>query len=186
MDQQSEALECYEKALKIDPYFLEAHCNKGNSLLVLRKHEDAFAAFQQALLLNPNDPDTLHSLSFLQLSKGDYKNGWRNYEKRWDLQNAPKKLFSNIPPLLSLENIKNKKILAWSEQGLGDSIQFCRYVPALSALGVNITLATHAPLIEVFKTLKGVEHTNEDVVYCPVCSADITQVEEYDDESDDT
>jgi tetratricopeptide (TPR) repeat protein len=158
LDQQSEALECYEKALNIDPHFLEAHCNKANSLLVLRKHEDADAAFQKALLLNPTDPDTLHNLSFLQLSIGDYKNGWRNYEQRWHRQNAQKKLFFNIPPLLNLENIKNKKILAWSEQGLGDSLQFCRYLSVLSEMGANITLATHTPLIEVFKTLKGIEH----------------------------
>jgi tetratricopeptide (TPR) repeat protein len=158
LDRQSEALDCYERAIKIDPHFLEAHCNKANSLLVLRKHDDAYAAFQKALLLNPKDPDTLHNLSFLQLSKGDYKNGWRNYEQRWYRQNASKKLFSDIPPLLNLENIKNRKILAWSEQGLGDSLQFCRYLSVLGAMGANITLATHAPLIEVFKTLKGVEH----------------------------
>ena len=156
LDRQSEALVCYQTAIDLDPSYVEAHCNKANSYMVIGEHQEALKAFRQALALKPNDPDTLYNLSFLQLSQGDYANGWQNYEYRWQRENAPRKPFNYFPTLLNLDDLTNKNILVWSEQGLGDSLQFCRYIPKLIDMGAVITVATQPQLIEILKTLKGV------------------------------
>jgi tetratricopeptide (TPR) repeat protein len=157
MNAQEKALECYEVALQLNPNYLEAYSNKANSLAVLGRHADAQMAFESALSMNPQDPDTLYNLSYLQLAQGNFEQGWPNYENRWLRQNAPPLLFSNLSRLVTLDGIAGKHILAWSEQGLGDAIQFCRYIPALHKLGAKITLATHAPLIELLDGLEGVD-----------------------------
>lgn len=157
MNAQEKALECYEAALQLNPNYLEAYSNKANSLVVLGRHTDAQMAFESALSINPQDPDTLYNLSYLQLAQGNFEQGWPNYENRWLRQNAPPLLFSNLSRLVTLDGIADKHILAWSEQGLGDTIQFCRYIPALHKLGAKITLATHAPLIELLDGLDGID-----------------------------
>jgi len=157
LDRQSEALACYQTAIDLDPGYLEAHCNKANSFMVTGKYEEALKAFYQALTLKPDDPDTLYNLSFLQLSQGNYADGWQNYEYRWRRENAPKKPFNHIAALINLDDLTNKNILVWSEQGLGDSLQFCRYIPELVEMGAAITVATQPQLIEVLKTLKGIK-----------------------------
>jgi tetratricopeptide (TPR) repeat protein len=157
MGKQDQALTCYETAIKHKPDYIEAHCNKANSLLVLRRHDQALSSFKNALTLKPDDADTLYNLSLLQLAQGDYRNGWKNYEQRWHRENAPKGLFNQYAPLKNLVNIREKHIIVWSEQGLGDSIQFCRYIPKLTELGARITIATHTQLIELFKSLKGID-----------------------------
>ena len=157
MDRQQQAVDCYEKAITLDDRYHEAYCNMANSLMVLGKYDQAMSAFQKALDINASDPDTLYNLSYLQLAKGDFINGWKNYENRWLRENAPKKLFDQMPPLLELNDIKNKSILAWSEQGLGDSIQFSRYLVPLIKMGAKITLATQPQLTELLKSIEGIE-----------------------------
>lgn len=158
MDRQQQAVDCYEKAITLDDRYHEAYCNMANSLMVLGKYDQAMSVFQKALDINASDPDTLYNLSYLQLAKGDFINGWKNYENRWLRENAPKKLFNQIPPLLELKDIKNKSILAWSEQGLGDSIQFSRYLVPLIKMGAKITLATQPQLTELLKSIESIEN----------------------------
>ncbi|MBU3546514.1 tetratricopeptide repeat protein [Polynucleobacter sp. MWH-Jannik1A5] len=158
MDRQQQAVDCYEKAIKLDHRYHEAHCNVANTLIVLGKYDQAMSAFQKALAIKANDPDTLYNLSLLQLIQGDFINGWANYEYRWLRENAPKKLFSEIPPLLDINGVSGKDILVWSEQGLGDSIQFSRYVIPLKNLGAKITLATQPQLIGLLQSMRAIEN----------------------------
>jgi tetratricopeptide (TPR) repeat protein len=158
MDRQENALESYKKAIKLNHQYHEAYCNMANSLMLLGKYDEAMQAFHQALNIHPEDPDTLYNLSLLQLAKGDFINGWKNYENRWLRENAPKKLFSEISPLLELSDVGNKNILAWSEQGLGDSIQFSRYLVPLIKMGAKITLATQPQLTELMKSIDAIEN----------------------------
>jgi len=155
MNRPQEALASFEKALSLNPDYLEAHTNKANVLIVLGRHGEAKASFEAALQIDSNDADTRYNLAYLQLAEGNNSDGWLNYEYRWLRQNAPKKLLPQVADLSNLNNLHGKKILVWSEQGLGDSIQFCRYVPKLSELGAHVTIATHPQLIDLFKTLSG-------------------------------
>jgi tetratricopeptide (TPR) repeat protein len=152
-----DAVECYEAAIKLRPNYLEAHTNKGNAFLLLGRHLEAEKAYNTALTINPSDPDAHYNLALLQLTQGNYAQGWKNYEYRWLRENAPKKSFPTLPELKSLNEISGKKLLIWGEQGLGDTLQFSRYVSTLKNLGAHITLACPKPLLEILKDVDGVE-----------------------------
>ncbi|QWD78101.1 tetratricopeptide repeat protein [Polynucleobacter sp. MWH-Svant-W18] len=149
MNNPTEALTCFDRAIELNSQYVEAFTNKGNLLISLKRHTEAAQLFDKALQIAPDDKDTLYNQSLLQLALGDYERGWRNYENRWLRQNAPKRFFNDTPLLSSLDDLKNKRILIWSEQGLGDTLQFCRYLPALKELGAHFTLATQQPLIDL-------------------------------------
>jgi len=149
MNSPLEALTCFDRAIELNSHYVEALTNKGNLFISLRRHDEAAQLFEKALRIAPDDKDSLYNLSLLQLALGDYQRGWRNYENRWFRQNAPKRFFNQLPLLESLDDLKNKQILIWSEQGLGDTLQFCRYLAILKQLGANLTLATQQPLIDL-------------------------------------
>jgi len=89
-----------------------------------------------------------------QLSSGNYEIGWQNYEARWFKNHASKLLYSNIPRLETLQNIAGKKILIWAEQGLGDTLQFCRYIKPLVDLDASVTFVVQKPLMKVLGSLR--------------------------------
>ena len=108
--------------------------------------ENAKNNFNKAISINPNDYESVHGISLIQLSELDYKNGWKNYESRFLISTEKNKSkHVNMPRLKSLENL-DKKILVWHEQGLGDTIQFSRYVDELISLGPKITFETQSEL----------------------------------------
>ena len=96
----------------------------------------------------------------MQLSNKNYEEGWRNFEHRW-LKGTMNYRFSQIRRLTNLNNIEGKKILVWHEQGLGDTIQFSRYVRRLIQLGANIVFEVQKPLIKFLKLQFDCEVTGE-------------------------
>ena len=73
--------------------------------------------------------------SLLQLSYGDLKNGWKNYEVRWDWERFPTRKFDFPSPKWMGESLAGKSILLWGEQGIGDEILFLTALPKLLELG---------------------------------------------------
>ncbi|MBU3625235.1 tetratricopeptide repeat protein [Polynucleobacter sp. JS-Safj-400b-B2] len=144
-----DALGWYDRAVSLNPHYAEAYSNKGNALLLLGRPEEAMQCFDQATAINPNYVDAYWHKGLLQLIYGDYENGWQNYEARWFKSNPIQFQFTNTPRLESLDSIAGKKILIWSEQGLGDTLQFCRYIKPLFELGVQVTFGVPAPLLNV-------------------------------------
>ena len=94
--------------------------------------------YDQAIKIKSDFPDAYWNKSLSQLTLGEFAEGWRNYEYRFKLESA-KPQFIIIPRLENLKNLTNKRILIWSEQGLGDSIQFCRYIYKIIDLGAKVT-----------------------------------------------
>ena len=85
---------------------------------------------------------------------GDYENAWKYYEHRWESPNftSPVRDFSK-PLWLGQVNLKGKTILLHSEQGLGDSIQFCRYIKKFKTMDCTTFLEIERPLIRIMKCL---------------------------------
>jgi hypothetical protein len=110
--------------------------------------------YDQSTAINPGFIDAYWHKALIQLSYGDFMSGWENYESRWFKSNPVHLRYDNIPRLENLNNIKGKKILIWAEQGLGDSIQFCRYIKLLNDLGAIVTFLVPIPLLEVLSQLK--------------------------------
>jgi hypothetical protein len=93
------------------------------------------------------------------LSCGDFGKGWTDYEWRWSNDKGSyildRRLFPQ-PLWLGDESIAGKRILLHSEQGLGDTLQFCRYAKSVSELGAHVVLEVQPPLASVLAKLDGV------------------------------
>jgi tetratricopeptide (TPR) repeat protein len=144
------ALKEYDKALifydsiKTKKDYHKVLNNKGLLLHALGHTKDkkyfelAKNCYDQAIKIKPDFANTYWNKSLTQLTLGEFESGWKNYEYRFKLENA-KSQFTIIPRLESLKNLANKRVLIWSEQGLGDSIQFCRYIYKIIDLGTKVT-----------------------------------------------
>jgi len=150
------SLAYFENAISLNPNYAEAYSNYGWTLYGLRKFNESLECYQKALALNPALLAARFNLSLCQLIIGDFKNGWANYEYRFDQPTYIKRQFSANTPQWRGEPLQDKSILIHAEQGLGDTIQFCRYIKNLAALGAKVYFEIQAPLLETLKDLDGV------------------------------
>jgi len=141
-----EALIAYDNAISVNPRFSEAWCNKGFTLSELKRYNEALSAYDLAINLDPQNSEAYWNKSLAELVTGKLLSGWKNYEFRWKKRGAESYKHAEIPSLTSLNNIAGKKILVWSEQGYGDTIQFCRFIEKLSALNAEVIFEVQPPL----------------------------------------
>ena len=88
------------------------------------RNEEARIFFKKAIELDPENNQLLTNFSHLELALENYRQGWQLFESRWKVKNLKQiPLISTKPELKSFE-VKNKKILIWGEQGLGDHILY--------------------------------------------------------------
>jgi tetratricopeptide (TPR) repeat protein len=152
-----EALASYERALVLKPDYAEAHNNKGVVLYELRRLDEALASYERSLALRPDFADAHHSLAMCQLMLGDFAAGWAHYEWRWrTAQFRSGSSDPGAPAWLGGEDLQGRTILLRSEQGLGDTLQFCRYVPEVAALGAEVILEVQPGLERLLERLDGV------------------------------
>jgi tetratricopeptide (TPR) repeat protein len=178
MGKFEDAIQNYSEAIRANKNYLEAYSNKGNAEISLGLFSDAHASFQAALRISPGDTDTISNYSVLKLAEGSFAEGWQDYEARFECQEKIFNPFLSIPRLRSLQHIENIRILVWAEQGLGDSIQFYRYLYELEKFAKNITFVVQDELIKLFRNqtleIKIVgfgEVTNSDYdLQCPLMS----------------
>lgn len=152
LGQIASAIECYSRAISCMADYAGAHNNLGNALKELMLIELAKYHLNRALLIDPGFIEAKVNLSLLLLLSGEYSSGFTHYEWRW--QNAALKLKNRDfgrPLWLGAESLKNKKILIHSEQGLGDCIQFVRYLFEISNLGGEIIFECEKSLHELLK-----------------------------------
>lgn len=154
LNRYEDAIAWYDRAIALNPNYAEAYSNKGNALKLLKRHEEALNNYHQATTLNPQFFDAYWHKALAQLPSGDFENGWSNYESRWFKTNPVKFSFEQIPRLEHLDNLIGKNILVWSEQGLGDSIQFSRYIKLLNMHGAKVDFLIPEPLLKVLSSLE--------------------------------
>ena len=142
-----EALVRLPKAAKVWRNFSLAQMEQGNVVGALEAIDKAFA-------LDPNDAEVRCNRALARLLCGDFKAGWEEYEWRWRLpDNAPLRY---PMPRWRGEDLKGKRILLWTEQGAGTSIQFVRYAPLLAARGAEVVVACAPALRRLFESARGV------------------------------
>lgn len=150
------SIEILEDALKIFPDYLDIYVNLGNCYNGIRQSEKAIYYFKKALEIDSKDLDARHNLASTQLSIGDFKNGFENYEYRVF---APKETITTEyltfkKPLWKGENLEGKTIFIYHEQGLGDAIQFVRFFNDARFKGAKIIYNPPNTLFELFKNSK--------------------------------
>jgi tetratricopeptide (TPR) repeat protein len=148
----SAAIEATRTALGVDPKHALTLCNFGVLLDALGDAGGAVQCYQLALASDPKMPLAQFNLGIQRLSAGDFAAGWVGYEARWG---TPE--FRNKRPILSQpqwrgEEIRGSRILIYSEQGLGDTLQFVRYVSRVAALGAAVVLRVHPSLVRLMRT----------------------------------
>ena len=134
-----EALASYDKALAIRPDYADALNNRGLALQDLKRPEEALASYDKALAIRPDHADALFNRGLNALLTGDFSAGWRGYEYRWDRTNAKARKLLAPYPNWKGEDIREKRIIVYEEQGLGDIIQFSRFLTQLVALNAEVT-----------------------------------------------
>jgi tetratricopeptide (TPR) repeat protein len=154
-----EALLSYDRAIALKPDFAEAYSNRGLVRQDRHQLDAALADFSRAIALNAEFAVAYFNRAMASLMVGDYANGWRDYEWRWKGDSGPiikdgRRLAQ--PCWLGQESIAGKTILLHSEQGLGDTIQFCRYARWVADCGARVILEVQQPLQGLLAGVEGV------------------------------
>jgi tetratricopeptide (TPR) repeat protein len=143
-----EAIAAYRRAIELQPDFADAWANLGTTLHHAGDFDEALPALRRAIALAPQHANARSGLGILLLMRGDFGEGWDEYE--WRLRSSERKgpRFPERP--WQGETLVGKNIYVQAEQGLGDSLQFARYLPLLAARAGGVTLRVHqqlAPLL---------------------------------------
>jgi tetratricopeptide (TPR) repeat protein len=158
-----EAVSSYDRALALDPLYAEAANNRGNALWDLgykdpEQRITAIDSYELAIALKPDYEEAYWNKALALLQTGDYAHGWALHEWRWKRRAfAPIVRNFDCPLWLGQESLQNKTILLHGEQGLGDSIQFCRYAALVQQLGARVVLEVDASLVGLLGSLQGPE-----------------------------
>lgn len=153
LGRDADAIAAYDQALAARPGFAQALFNKGKALGNLERYVDAAAAYEAALAINPHYEEAKWHLSWVYLVLGDFARGWPLFEARWAIPAlGNQRRYPQLPQWLGQEPITGKSLLLYAEQGLGDTLQFCRYVPLLRSLGAKVSLAVQAPLVSLLSS----------------------------------
>jgi Flp pilus assembly protein TadD len=141
----AEALASYDGAVAARPDYAEAYCNRGGALQALNRHQEAITSYQRALALRPDYADAHWNESLARLCLGHLAGGFAKFEWRWRTSDARPGKFPQ-PPWLRGAPAQGRTILLHAEQGVGDCLQFVRYVPLVAARGASVVLAVHREL----------------------------------------
>lgn len=162
LNRPHEARESYQRALELAPAFADAWNNLGLTQVDLNEHAQALHSYERALAVNPAAAETHWNRSLCLLQLGQLEAGWAEYEWRWERSRikASRRTFAQ-PLWLGDFSINGKTILLHAEQGLGDTLQFCRYAKTVSKLGAKVVLEVPRELMRLMSTLDGVNQLIE-------------------------
>lgn len=143
------AIEACDRAIAQCPDLVDAHLNRGYALRDSGRRPAAIEAIGTALALRPANPHAEFDLACLYLSIGRWDLGWPLYEARNRRKPLPANRRFAAPAWAGDAALEGKTLFVWADQGLGDSIQFCRFIPQLQSRGARVVLALQRSLHEL-------------------------------------
>jgi tetratricopeptide (TPR) repeat protein len=152
-DRLPEAIASYNEALRVRPNYPEALSGLGVALKESGEIDKALFCFNEALAHKPAYPDARNNRAGALLLKGMLRQGFEDFESRWERSNAPPKTVVAKAAKWSGEDLKGGRILVWDEQGLGDLIQFSRFLSPLVEAGAEVTLLCRKNMQRLLRTL---------------------------------
>lgn len=141
----AEAEDCFRQAIQFKADFPEAYNNLGMILTDEGQFDEAEECLSRAVELRPDFPEAEYAFSTLYLLQGRFDKGWGKYESRFAV-------FDNYQPAIRRwrgEDLTDRKILLFCEQGLGDTIQFIRYAPQVAAMAGETNVLVQKSLVRL-------------------------------------
>ena len=168
MNRIDEAISDYQRAIALDPRHIDAYNNLGNALKDTHRLKEAIVNYDIAISLQANHAMAQWNKSLALLLSGDFERGLPLYEWRWQAchKTLHKQNFS-APLWLGKESLQGKTILIHHEQGMGDTLHFCRYAKQLSQQGAHVILGIPRTLGRLLQSLEGVERILTEGEPCP-------------------
>ncbi len=155
MDDPAAAVAAFEQALALCPGYAEAQTNLGGALQALGRVEDAVAAHRLAVAADPDFAGAHKNLGVALLLAGDYRQGWAEYEWRWETDTFRPWRRHEDRPRWDGGDPNGRTLLVHDEQGAGDAIQFVRYVPLLRDRGARVVVECDPRLTGLFRDVDG-------------------------------
>jgi tetratricopeptide (TPR) repeat protein len=153
MKRLEEALASCDLAIKRKPNFAEAYFIRGHVLHELKRPEEAIVSYERAIQIEPGHKNANGFLSHTLLLLGRFERGWKQYEWRKKLDEPMGAATFPQPAWSGERPIDGATIFIHAEQGLGDTLQFCRYAKRVRGLGARVIFSVQRPLVRLLTTL---------------------------------
>jgi tetratricopeptide (TPR) repeat protein len=152
-----QAHHCYQQALLLDPNSTYALGSLGALYIDQMRLDEALACLDKANAIDPDFAGAHWNRAQILLLQGKFKQGWQEYEARLHSPEVIKRFgfreFSK--PMWDGGDIGDKTLLVYAEQGFGDAIQFCRYLPLLQARIQHLVFECRPELLRLMQGLPG-------------------------------
>ena len=173
VDRDAEAIAAYRCALDLKPDHATAWNNLGLALQATNALPAAIRAYRNALERAPDLAQGHWNLALALLANGDYAEGWREYEWRLRIDELGGRANAARAPRWQGDDLQGRPLLVTAEQGLGDALQFVRYVAPLAERGVRVVVQAQPALRTLLATAPGVASVMAEGEAPPDCGAEI-------------
>jgi tetratricopeptide (TPR) repeat protein len=174
LEDSDTALRLAREVLAKEPENFEAWVEVGSAYRQMNRLEEALEAFDRALALRPEDFEAKGTRALILLTMGDFERGWREYEFRWkspSFEDVARTF--RMPRWDGRADLKGKRVLLFGEQGVGDIVQFARYIPMLADRGAAVSLECPVDLHALMGSVRGLNKISAKGASQPACDYEI-------------
>jgi tetratricopeptide (TPR) repeat protein len=140
VDRTSDAVSCYRQAIALRPDYVEAWNNLGLASERLGEWPQSIDAYRNALKFDPRFVKAGQNIAFALLATGAFEEGWQFYASRFAAQGVAG-IDASLAKALRGQSLQGKQLVLIGEQGLGDTLFFLRFAPALKAIGASLAFS---------------------------------------------
>ena len=150
-----EAEAILQEAIQLRPSMCPLHVNLANVYVAMKQHVAAQACFQEVFKLDPENASAHFVYGMVLLVEGDFDQGWSEYNYRWQIDTYKEGLKRLHAPQWCGEDLHDKTLLVHAEQGVGDSLHFCRYLAQLQTCGARVIFECQPAIKRLMSSIHG-------------------------------